>query len=143
MNQAGSMPRRIRSTREQFDRVFQGTSAEPSRSTTCAEYVNDNMGFAVSKLYIKQYFDENARNQSVEMIGNIRSAMKKMLQDAPWMDDDSRSAAADAIYENIGYPTYLASDNNTILENMYAELNGDQTQGENIADNGGIKSSFH
>jgi endothelin-converting enzyme-like 1 len=63
MNRASNMPRRIRSTREQFDRVFKGTSAEPTRTTACANYVNDNMGFAVSRLYVKTYFDENARNQ--------------------------------------------------------------------------------
>ena len=63
MNRTNSMQRLIRNTREQFDRVFKGTTAEPTRTTTCANYVNDNMGFAVSRLYIKKYFDDNARNQ--------------------------------------------------------------------------------
>jgi len=124
MNRASSLPQRIRTTREQFDRVFKGTSAEPTRTTICANYVNDNMGFAVSRLYIKKYFDENARNQSKEIIKNIRSSMMTMLQQATWMDDDSKAKAVDkakAIYENIGYPDYLASDNTTQLEKMYAE----------------------
>ena len=68
MNRAMSLPRRIRSTREQFDRVFKGTSAEPARTTTCSKYVNENMGFAVSKLYIKDYFDGAARNQVSEAL---------------------------------------------------------------------------
>ncbi len=63
MNRAANMPKRYRSIREQFDRVFRGTSAERPRSITCGAYVNNNMGFAVAKLYIKKYFDENARNQ--------------------------------------------------------------------------------
>ena len=63
MNRAGNMPRRYRAIREQFLRVFRGTSAERARSITCGGYVNANMGFAVSKLYIKKYFDENARNE--------------------------------------------------------------------------------
>jgi predicted metalloendopeptidase len=63
MDQAGNMPRRIRSIKDQFDRVFQGTSAEQPRTTRCAVYVNNNMGMVVSKLYIENYFDENARNQ--------------------------------------------------------------------------------
>ena len=66
MNRALSLPQRIRSTREQFDRIFKGTSAEPARTTTCSKYVNENMGFAVSKLYIKTYFDGAARNQVSE-----------------------------------------------------------------------------
>jgi predicted metalloendopeptidase len=63
MNRAANMPRRYRSIREQFDRIFRGTSAERPRSITCGAYVNTHMGFAVAKLYIKNYFDENARNQ--------------------------------------------------------------------------------
>ncbi|CAF3818094.1 unnamed protein product [Rotaria magnacalcarata] len=124
MNRASSMPRRIRSTREQFDRVFKGTSAEPLRTTTCANYVNDNMGFAVSRLYVQQYFNDIARNQSKEIIKNIRSSMMMMLQKATWMDDKSKTKAiekAKVIYENIGYPDYIASDNTTQLELMYAE----------------------
>jgi predicted metalloendopeptidase len=97
MNRASSMPRRIRSTREQFDRVFKGTSAEPTRAITCANYVNDNMGFAVSRLYIKKYFDDNARNQSKEIIKNIRSSMMVMLQNASWMDNDSKAKAVDKV----------------------------------------------
>jgi len=97
MNRASSMTKRIRSTREQFDRVYQGTSAEPSRSTTCANYVNDNMGFAVSRLYIQKYFDENARNQSKDIISNIRDSMVTMLQNADWMDAVSKDKAVEKV----------------------------------------------
>jgi membrane metallo-endopeptidase-like protein 1 len=124
MNRASSMPRRIRSTREQFDRVFKGTSAEPTRATTCANYVNDNMGFAVSRLYIGKYFDDNARNQSKDIINNIRNSMIDLIQGADWMDADSKAKAVvkeQAIYENIGYPDYIAGDNTTQLEEMYKE----------------------
>ncbi len=97
MNRASSMPKRIRSTREQFDRVYQGTSAEPTRATTCANYVNDNMGFAVSRLYIQKYFDENARNQSKDIISNIRDSMVTMLQNADWMDAVSKDKAVEKV----------------------------------------------
>jgi len=124
MNRASSLPKKIRATREQFDRVFKGTSAEPSRAVTCSNYVNDNMGFAVSRLYVNNYFDENARNQSKEIIKNIRASMINLIQNASWMDTDSKNKAVDkemAIYENIGYPDYVASNDTTQLEKMYAE----------------------
>ena len=63
MNRVMSLSRRIRTTREQFDRAFKGTSADATRAATCSSYVNENMGFAVSKLYIRDYFDDTARNQ--------------------------------------------------------------------------------
>ena len=66
MNRAANMPQYIRILRERFDRVFRGTTAEQPRTLICGSYVNGNMGLAVSKLYIKEYFDENARNQVCE-----------------------------------------------------------------------------
>ncbi|UJR10830.1 hypothetical protein I4U23_015017 [Adineta vaga] len=122
MNQAGNMPRSIRNTKEQFDRTFQGTSAEQARTVKCGIYVNNNMGFVVSKLYIKKYFDENARNQSLEMIEHIRDSFIVMLDTATWMDDTSKAKAMEkamAIGKQIGYPDYLGSDNNTKLEKDY------------------------
>jgi predicted metalloendopeptidase len=72
MNRAANMPRRYRTIREQFERVFRGTSAERPRSITCGAYVNNNMGFAVAKLYIKKYFDENARNEVFKKTSYLR-----------------------------------------------------------------------
>ena len=63
MSRVTNLPKRYRSAREPFDRVFRGTSTERPRSIVCGSFVNGNMGFAVSKVYIQQYFDENARNQ--------------------------------------------------------------------------------
>ncbi len=68
MDRAGNMPRYIRSIQDQFTRVFQGTTAEQPRTTICGAYVNAHMGMVVSKLYIKSYFDENARKQVMKMI---------------------------------------------------------------------------
>ena len=64
MNQAElNMPRNIRNIEGQFSRVLLGTNAEQLRTVKCGTYVNYNMGFVVSKLYINSYFDENARNE--------------------------------------------------------------------------------
>jgi predicted metalloendopeptidase len=68
MNRAGNMPRKYRLIRELFDRTMRGTTSESPRSITCGGFVNGNMGFAVSKVYIKQYFDENARNQVLNFL---------------------------------------------------------------------------
>ena len=73
MDQAGNMPSNIRSIKEQFNQIFQGTTAEQARTITCGNLVNDNMGLVVSKLYIKSYFDENARNQVLKKINIFNS----------------------------------------------------------------------
>ncbi len=63
MDRAGNMPRNYRHIQEQFTQVFQGTAANEPRTTSCGAYVNGQMGMVVSKLYIKSYFDVNARTQ--------------------------------------------------------------------------------
>ena len=75
------------------------------------------------------------------MIENIRNSFINRLNQATWMDKDSKEKAVDkvqksiseinikeflfqanAIDKQIGYPDYLGSDNNTKLENDYAEV---------------------
>jgi predicted metalloendopeptidase len=55
------------------------------------------MGFAVSRLYIGKYFDDNARNQSKDIINNIRNSMIDLIQGADWMDADSKAKAVDKV----------------------------------------------
>ncbi|CAF2049942.1 unnamed protein product [Rotaria magnacalcarata] len=124
MHRADNMPKRFRSIKENFQHIFRGTTADVSRKIICGNFVNGNMGFAVSALYIKKYFDDNARIQSSEMIGNIRKSFIDMVEKSSWMDETSRKKAiekAEAIDEKIGYPDYLASDNMTQLETQYAD----------------------
>ncbi|CAF4084485.1 unnamed protein product [Rotaria sp. Silwood2] len=76
------------------------------------------MDFAVAKLYIEKYFDESARNQSMEIIVNVRNAFIDMVQQSSWMDPISKSKAiekAHTMIEEIGYPDYLGNDNLTKL----------------------------
>lgn len=135
MNRAGNLPQSLRAIRERFIRVFRGTTAEPPRTVSCGNLVNSNMGFAVSKVYIKAYFDENARNQSFEMITNIRNSFISMVNESTWMDEVSKAKAIEkalAIDQKIGYPDYLASDNNTKLEADYAEYQFGTSFGQNV-----------
>lgn len=135
LDQSSNFPRYYRAAREQFDRIFQGTNAEQTRPTKCAIFVNNNMGMVVSKLYIKRFFDENARNQSLNMIENIRSSFIDLIGSSTWMEEKSRNLAvekAKAMNQQIGYPEYLSSDNNTKIENDYVEYKFDSSYIGNI-----------
>jgi predicted metalloendopeptidase len=68
MDQSGNMPRTFRILKEQFDRVFLDIRDFPPRTVRCGYFVNNNMPFVTSKLYIKNYFDDSARNQVLKII---------------------------------------------------------------------------
>ncbi|CAF4912373.1 unnamed protein product, partial [Rotaria sp. Silwood1] len=114
MSQIDNMPNRFRSIKQEFNKIFREITTERPRTITCATYVNNNMGFAVSKLYINKYIDKDARNQ-------VRT-----------------------IDEKIGYPDYLASNNVTKLENDYTEYKFDSSYVRNtlIIDQLNAKNNF-
>jgi predicted metalloendopeptidase len=63
MSQIDNMPQRFRTIKQQFNKIFREITTERPRTITCATYVNENMGFVVSKLYVNKYIDKDARNQ--------------------------------------------------------------------------------
>jgi predicted metalloendopeptidase len=63
MSQVQYMAAKFRAIRQTFYQVFAGVRTASSRPVRCANYVNDNMGLAVSKLYIRANFDKTARNE--------------------------------------------------------------------------------
>jgi predicted metalloendopeptidase len=61
MSQIDNMPKRFRIIKQKFNKIFRETNIERPRTITCATYVNDKMGFVLSKLYVNKYIDKNAR----------------------------------------------------------------------------------
>lgn len=57
------MPKRFRIIQNEFNQIFEGISMSKSRKIQCAHRVNDNMGLALSKLYIDKYFDQYSRKE--------------------------------------------------------------------------------
>ena len=63
MSEIDQMPKRFRNIKQEFTKIFREMTSERARSMTCIDYVNENMGFALSKLYINKYMDNNARSE--------------------------------------------------------------------------------
>ncbi len=65
MELAKYMSQEFREIKASFDEAFEGISEDDVPEARCGRDVNDLMGFAVSKLYIQEYFDKNARSQVI------------------------------------------------------------------------------
>jgi predicted metalloendopeptidase len=66
-----NMPKRFRVILDRLTNDVLGIHNEQSRAITCANYVNNNMGFAVSKLYINKYYDKFARAEVLIIRFNV------------------------------------------------------------------------
>jgi membrane metallo-endopeptidase-like protein 1 len=135
MDQTSNMPRDYRIMRAEFDRVFLGIEAEERRLTKCAIMVNNNMGMAVSKLYVQNYFNKNIRDPAINMVDNIRGSFIDMIGQANWLDGTTKSRSeekARATGHHVGYPDYLDGNNNTQIENAYAKYVFNSSHYQNV-----------
>ncbi|XP_063409498.1 neprilysin-4-like [Mytilus trossulus] len=133
-----NLPAMYRNVQKEYQKTMYGSEQELSRWRDCVSYVNDNIGNAVGRMFVDEYFDEDAKEIALDMIHGIRAAFGELLEEAEWMDDPTRKVAkekSDAIAEKIGYPSYIVNDTelddayktvtfhpNTYFENVLANL---------------------
>ncbi len=68
---------------------------------------DDALGFAIGKLYVAKEFPPSSKAQVLDILHNIRAALKSDLATLPWMTPATRQAAMvklDMMGERIGYP---------------------------------------
>lgn len=121
-----------------FWKVFYGTTGSQPRWKGCVNRVSGYLGFAVGAAYIERSFDQQAKNEvfsnlrknrmrltglfakMTEMIGHVKAAFGSLVEEADWMDGDTKRRAlhkAKAMKEFIAYPEWIF--NNTKLEELY------------------------
>jgi predicted metalloendopeptidase len=96
----------------------------PSRSWVCANYVLDNLEYAVGRMYVSNYFNSESKKAATDMILNIQNEFKLNLKKVDWMDAESKKAALDKldlIDIKIGYPEFTYND--THLDSLYKDVN--------------------
>ena len=118
------LPKKYKDAKLDFDKIYIGSTSIPERSKTCANAILDIMPYAVGRLYVKNNFDESSKKAATEMIENIRSEFKVIVNELDWMDAESKKAAqdkADYIDPKIGYPDFTYND--TYMDKLYENVN--------------------
>ena len=70
-----NMPRRFRMILNKLKKAALGMNDETTRMMTCVDYVNDNMGLAISKLYLSRYYDRIARDEVCRITFDARTVI--------------------------------------------------------------------
>ncbi|XP_022344016.2 neprilysin-like [Crassostrea virginica] len=137
MNRVTNLPLKYRNVRTEYYKKIYGSDTERSRWRDCISYVNDNMGNAVGRLFVKDHFDAGAKEVALNMIHDIRAAFYDLLEEVTWLDQKTRTVAiekADEMAEKIGYPPFILND--TALDESYNAVNySSDTYFENVLDN--------
>lgn len=109
-----------------YEASILGKKIEPPRWKKCVSETTSKLSIAVGGLYVRRYFNEDAKQRAIELVNNIRSEFIHILHDVPWMDEQTKVAAiekARALQNHIGYPDEL--DDDAKLEQFYKDLSID------------------
>lgn len=74
---------------EFFTELTGRTEREP-RWKECVSISSEKFSLVVGSLYVKRFFDENAKKNAIEMVNGIKEEMYKILSSNDWMDDETR-----------------------------------------------------
>ncbi|XP_013133397.1 PREDICTED: membrane metallo-endopeptidase-like 1 [Papilio polytes] len=93
--------------------ALSGKTERESRWKECVDTTSMSMSIAVGALYIRKFFNEEAKKDAMEMVQDIREQFRRTLEEVEWMDEKTRRQAlakADAMAAHIAYPDEMLSD---------------------------------
>ena len=105
--------------KEKFNREVNGINSDPPRWKKCVKEVGfqskeeSSLRYIASSMYIKKYFKSDAKAEMIEMIKNIKSSFKKVVEEVSWMDQLTKSKALKklkAMTNYIAYPEELTNE---------------------------------
>lgn len=106
-----------------FSTKLTGKSEETPRWRNCVEAAKGSLANAVGSMYVRKYFQEDAKQSALEMVHDIRSEFDAILDKIDWMDPNTKTRAkekARGIVEHIGYPPELLETQK--LNDLYSGL---------------------
>ena len=124
MNRVNNLGKEFADKQHEYAAEISGAKNQAPRAKVCVDYVNGNMGMAVSSLYVKKHFDSGSKQQAEIMIANIRQAFLDILHEVDWMDSETRQEAivkAKSMLQHIGFPTWIIEP--ATLDQEYMHLN--------------------
>lgn len=114
---------RFQDAKQKFYKVLFGREKSPPRWKVCVSQVNSNLGMAVGAMFVRKYFDENSKNDTLTMTHELQEAFREILNETSWIEDTTKGLAELKVNEmslKIGFPDYILSP--AELNEKYADL---------------------
>jgi endothelin-converting enzyme/putative endopeptidase len=90
-----------------FSRVLAGQQEQQPRWRRCVTQTDDRLGEALGKAFVEETFSPKAKADTLQMVQDIKNAMRQDIDAAPWMSGETKKAAMvklEAVVDRIGYP---------------------------------------
>ncbi|SEG12092.1 M13 family metallopeptidase [Algoriphagus boritolerans] len=118
----------------EYEKVLLGQSKQLTRAQQMVSKVDRQLGFALGQLYVKRYFNEDAKKRISELVDNFQKAFETRIKQLDWMSDSTKTKAIEKLYaikKKVGYPdvwrTYdaVTIDREKYFENVVALMEND------------------
>ena len=89
------------------NKTLSGQPEQKPRWKRAVAQVNDQLGEAVGRVYVARYFPPESKAKMVDLVGNLRGALKVRLDNLTWMSSETKAQAQDKLAKftvKIGYP---------------------------------------
>lgn len=90
-----------------FNKVLSGQAVQKTRMQEMTENVDAYLGEALGQLYVKRYFNEDAKKRVLDLVNNLQKAFENRINHLDWMSDSTKQKAKEKLYaitKKIGYP---------------------------------------
>jgi len=112
----------------EYSKILSGQSEQKPRAKQMVRRVDQQIGFALGQLYVKRYFNEDAKKRALELVNNFQKTLEKRIDGLDWMSDSTKVKAKDKLYaisKKIGYPDVwraydVSIDRDNFFENVVA-----------------------
>ena len=107
-----------------YEKVISGQSTQLTRAQQMVQKVDRQLGFALGQLYVKRYFNEDAKQRVLDLVNNLQKAFESRINQLDWMSDSTKTQAKEKLYaitKKIGYPDEWREYDVTIDRNKYFE----------------------
>lgn len=90
-----------------FNKLFSGAKERKPRWKRAIRMEEDAMGEMLGQLYVKEFFNETAKQRYTQMVDAIKDALKDRIVKLTWMSDSTKEKAyikLATIKSKVGYP---------------------------------------
>ncbi|CAD6192583.1 unnamed protein product [Caenorhabditis auriculariae] len=122
MNEIGT---KYEDLQQDFAFEMYGRKQRQPKWKECVGAAGGRLGYASGAMYVRKFFNKEARTSTLDMISDIQEAFKIMMHANDWMDGETKKYAllkAEEMIKQIGYPDFIMNDER--LDNWYKGLDG-------------------
>ncbi len=106
-NYAGVLGKPFTDADFEFNKALSGQAVQKPRAQVMTEQVDRLLGQALGQLYVKRYFNEDAKKRVLDLVNNLQKAFENRINRLDWMSDSTKVKAKEKLFafiKKIGYP---------------------------------------